>query len=331
MNRLVLSSSGVSHRWSCHVTSRPWRRALLVALVSGLPLVLGVAGAVAQAVVDGVVPPPILDEEPIGAPPPASEIQPITNVVPLWAEKVRARGIDLPLPFGLGLTYTYIDQKTQVSDVQIQGNPLGVSISDAKTSSNTLVLRADVWLLPVLNVYGLFGYTAGTTKPKIRLPNGNSIGDSVNYSRAMYGGGATLAGGYKAYFVTLDANYTTGAIQAEKGQVGDRDLYSISFTPRAGSIFSSGELGTGSLWIGGMYMDFAQEVRGSFDLAASSPRLPSSTGRDDITYSVRIKAKDPWNLLLGGSWELNKRWSFVLELGGVLDRFQATGSAMFRF
>jgi len=50
-----------------------------------------------------------------------------------------------------------------------------------------------------------------------------------------------------------------------------------------------------------------------------------------IERSVRIKAKDPWNLLLGGNWQLNKRWSIVAEVGGVLDRFQATGGAMFRF
>ena len=85
------------------------------------------------------------------------------------------------------------------------------------------------------------------------------------------------------------------------------------------------------MWIGGMYMDFAQEVRDSVHLADINPRLPILVGQDDITYSVRIKAKDPWNLLLGGNWQLNKRWSLAVELGGVLDRFQATAAAMFRF
>jgi len=147
-----------------------------------------------------------------------------------------------------------------------------------------------------------------------------SIGSTVKYNRALYGAGATLAGGYKAFFLTLDANYTTGALQADKGQIGDRDLYSITFTPRAGANFSSGVLGEGAVWIGGMYMDFAQEVRDSL------------SGRNrDVDFSVRIKAKDPWNLLLGGNWQLNKRWSIVAEVGGVLDRFQATGGAMFRF
>jgi hypothetical protein len=313
------------------MTNRPRRTRFLLGLLAVPWLVLGVSDARAQSAVEAVSPPPIVDEEPIGISPAASTIQPITDVVPLWGKEIRDSGVDLPLPFGLGLTYTYINQNTQVHDVQIQGRPVGLSIPDAKTTSSTLTFRADAWLLPFLNVYGLLGYTSGTTKPMLQLANGTSIGDSVNYSRAMYGGGATLAGGYKAYFLTLDANYTTGAIQAAKGQVGDRSLYSITFTPRAGAIFSSGELGTGSLWVGGMYMDFAQEVRGSVSLAGRDSGLPDLAGRDDVSYSVRIRAKNPWNVLFGGSWELSKRWSIAIELGGVLDRFQATGAAMFRF
>ena len=113
--------------------------------------------------------------------------------------------------------------------------------------------------------------------------------------------------------------------------IGDRDLYSITFTPRAGANFSTGVLGEGVVWIGGMYMDFAQEIRDSLRLADINPRLPILVGQDELNFSVRIKAKNPWNLLLGGSWQLNKRWSIALELGGVLDRFQVTTAAMFRF
>jgi hypothetical protein len=303
-----------------------------VALASLVSLVLlGVGRSHAQTGAEPFSPPPIYEEQPLGRPPPASQIEPITDVVPFWGRQLREKGVDLPLPIGLGLTYTYMRQNTQVYDVQIQGRPVGVTIPDAKTSSNTGVFRADVWILPVLNVYGLLAYTGGTTKPSISLPNGVSIGDSVDYHRASYGGGATLAGGYKAYFLTLDANYTTGAIQAAKGQIGDRALYSITFTPRAGTNFSSGVFGEGALWVGGMYMDFAQEVRGTVHLADVGPLLPLVVGQDDISYSVRIKAKDPWNLLIGGNWQIDKRWSVTAELGGVLDRFHAIGAVMFRF
>lgn len=283
-------------------------------------MILGAADALAQGGVDGVVPPPIVDERPIGTAPPPSDIQPITDVIPLWGTTLRERGTNLPLPFGLGVTYTYVAQNTEVSHVKVKDRQLDLTIPAAKTASNTVVLRADVWLLPFVNVYGMLGYTDGRTEPKVQLANGTTRGRTVNYSRALYGGGATLAGGYKAYFLTLDANYTTGAVQTASGQIGNHEIYSITFTPRAGAIFSSGAWGEGSAWVGGMYMDFAQEIRDSLRV------------RDrDVDYSVRIKAKDPWNLLLGGNWQLNKRWSIAMELGGVLDRFQATGAAMFRF
>ena len=296
------------------------RTALVVVLSITLSMILGVTDAVAQGGVDGVAPPPIFEERPIGKEPPASEIQPITDVVPLWGTTLRERGTDLPLPFGLGATYTYLAQHTEVFDVKFKDELLDLDIPAAKTSSHTIVLRADVWLLPVLNVYGMLGYTDGQTEPTIQFRDGTTRSKIVNYSRGLYGGGATLAGGYKAFFVTLDANYTTGAVQSGKGEIGNHEIYSITVTPRAGAVFSSGAWGQGTLWVGGMYMDFEQEVRDTVRVSGQ-----------DIDFSVRIKAKDPWNVLFGGNWELNKRWSIVVELGGILDRFQATGAAMFRF
>jgi hypothetical protein len=292
----------------------------LLIVVAMLPMIFGVADALAQGGVDGVVPPPVFDEQPIGTAPPPSEIQPITEVVPLWGTTLRERGANLPLPFGLGVTYTYLAQDTEVSHVKVRNRQLDLDIPAAKTASHTVLLRADVWLLPVLNVYGMLGYTNGQTEPRLRLSDGTTLKKTVSYSRAMYGGGATLAAGYRAFFLTLDGNYTTGAVQTDEGQIGNHEIYSITFTPRLGAIFSSGAWGEGSAWVGGMYMDFEQEVRDSL-----------SARDQDVDYSVRIKAKEPWNLLLGGNWQLNKRWSIALELGGVMDRFQATGAAMFRF
>ena len=304
---------------------------ILAGFAVAASLSLGVEPSRAQTGAEPFSPPPIYQEQPLGKAPPASQVEPITDVIPFWGQGLRDEGVELPLPIGIGLSYTYMRQHTEVYDVQIQGTPVGVTIPDATTYSHTAVLRADVWILPVLNVYGLFAYTGGNTKPSLSLPNGATVGSSVDYHRASVGGGATLAGGYKAYFLTLDANYTTGAIQADKGQIGDRALYSITFTPRAGTNFSSGSFGEGALWVGGMYMDFAQEVRGNVHLADSNPLFPILVGQDDIAYSVRIKAKDPWNVLVGGNWQIDKRWSLTAEIGGVLDRFHAVGAVMFRF
>jgi hypothetical protein len=282
--------------------------------------VLGVRDASAQGGIDGVVPPPIVDEDILGKTPPPSDIEPITYMIPLWGDKARERGTDLPLPFGLGVTYTYVAQNTEVSKVKVKDKTLDLNIPAAKTASHTVVFRADAWVLPFLDVYGMLGYTNGQTEPRLVLSTGKVKGRTVSYSRAMYGGGATLAGGYKSYFLTLDANYTPGAVQTDTGQIGNKDIYSITFTPRAGVLFSSGEWGEGALWVGGMYMDFKQKVNDSLSL-----------GDRDVDFSVQIKAKDPWNVLFGGSWAIDKRWSICTEIGGILDRFQVTGAAMYRF
>ena len=148
-----------------------WRWGLRFAVMSVLPMVLGVSNALAQGGVDGVAPPPIFDEQPIGKAPPLSEIQPITDVIPLWGTTLRERGTNLPLPFGLGVTYTYVAQNTEVSHVKVKNRQLDLNIPAAKTASHTVVFRADAWLLPVLNVYGMLGYTNGQTEPRLTLGN----------------------------------------------------------------------------------------------------------------------------------------------------------------
>jgi hypothetical protein len=64
--------------------------------------------------------------------------------------------------------------------------------------------------------------TAGVTRPVAVLSNGQVLEGEVEYNRPSYGAGATLAGGWKAWFLTVDANWTTGDIVSKDGgQVGD--------------------------------------------------------------------------------------------------------------
>jgi hypothetical protein len=298
--------------------------AISVAVVAG-------GGARAQTSGDATGPPPIYDYHPIGKEPDFPKIEPITQVVPIFAESAREKGVSLPLPFGISATYTFIQQNMVVENLRLNGQPLGIDIRDAKTDSHTIVVRGDVWLFPFLNLYGLIGYTTGSTKPKVRLQNGQTISQTVDYDRLAWGVGATAAAGWEAYFLTLDANYTSGAIESESGQIGEEALGSITFAPRVGSAFSSGYFGTGALWIGAMYLDTTEKIRDSIHLADINPALPIIVGQDDLEYSLKVTPKDRWNLLLGGSWQINQRWSLTAELGGVMDRFQAIGNVMFRF
>ncbi len=285
-----------------------------------------------SSAISSVAPPStVYDRKPLGVKPEAKETEPLIEWLPIWGREAREKGFDLPLPFGLGLTYTYIKQNMVVSDVTLNANPLDVTIRDAATITHTGVFRADAWILPFLNVYALFGETSGVTKPALVFSNGQVLESEVEYNRFSYGGGFTLAGGWKAWFLTLDGNWTTGDIVSkEKGQVGDKPIQSFTFAPRLGTLFSSGRLGTGSLWIGGMYLLATSEIRDQIDLS-QNPRLAQLIGRDSLTYSVRVEPKDNWNLLIGGNWEITKRWSLTAEIGGIKDRFHTIGAVMWRF
>jgi hypothetical protein len=283
--------------------------------------------------VSSVAPPStIYDLEPLGKKPEVEETKPLVDWLPIWGKGARDKGFDLPLPLGFAVSYTFINQDMEVSDIHIQDRKLNLRLPNADTTTHTVVFRTDAWIFPFLNVYGLIGDTGGVTKPAIVLRDGRVVQTEVEYNRFSYGGGLTLAGGYKAFFLTLDANYTTGdLISKKRGKVGDEPIQSITFAPRLGMLMSSGgKLGTGSLWIGGMFLAATSEIHGQIDLS-DHPLLAQLAGTKGPTYSVQVEPKDAWNVLIGGNWEFNKRWSITAETGGILDRFHVITAVMWRF
>jgi len=297
-------------------------------------LLSGIAAQGQSTAVSSVAPPStIYDLEPLGKKPEADQTKPLIDWLPIWGKSARDKGFDLPLPLGLGLTYSYIHQNMVVSDLVVEGRPVtGLTFKDAPTTTHTGVFRADLWVFPFLNIYGLMGETSGTTEPVVVFPNGQVVKSSVDYNRFSYGAGLTLAGGYKAFFLTVDANYTTGPIvSTQKGQIGDKPIESFTVAPRLGMLVSSGgRFGTGSIWVGGMWLKATSEIHDSIDLR-DRPLLSNLLDRDALNFSIHVEPKDPWNLVLGGNWQFNKRWSVTAELGGVTDRFHVISAVMWRF
>ena len=320
----------------CHdptVSKRLFADAAKIAAV--LCFILGSAAAHGQSTAVSSVAPPssIYDLEPLGKTPDVDQTKPLIDWLPIWGKGARDKGFDLPLPLGIGLTYSYINQNMVVSDLVVAGRPIDrLTFRDAPTATHTGVFRADVWVFPFLNIYGLVGQTSGTTEPVVVFPNGEVVKSAVDYDRLSYGGGLTVAGGYKAFFLTIDANYTMGPIVSSKnGQVGDKPIESFTLAPRLGMLISSGgRLGTGSIWIGGMCLKATSEIRDSIDLS-NRPVLSNLLDRDALDFSIHVQPKDQWNLVLGGNWQFNKRWSATAELGGVFDRFHVITAVMWRF
>ncbi len=113
---------------------------------------------------------PVLDEDPLGEEDQLSEkktaIEPITRSLPIWGQKARAQGFDLPLAFGVGANLVFMDQGIELRNVKVGiGDPTfeveGLAFSDARAHDRASTARLDLWLLPFANIYGIFGYING--------------------------------------------------------------------------------------------------------------------------------------------------------------------------
>jgi hypothetical protein len=76
----------------------------------GILLLWGSVSVQAQSTAVSSIAPPTTVYD-LGTKPEITEPQPLVNWLPIWGQGARDKGFDLPLPFGLGLTYT-ISTKT---------------------------------------------------------------------------------------------------------------------------------------------------------------------------------------------------------------------------
>src|SRR6476620_9002284 len=80
--------------------------------LAAISFFLGSATVYGQSTAVSSVAPPstVYDREPLGKTPEVKEPEPLVDWLPIWGRKAKEKGFDLPLPFGLGLSYTYIKQ-----------------------------------------------------------------------------------------------------------------------------------------------------------------------------------------------------------------------------
>ena len=124
-----------------------------------------------------------------------------------------------------------------------------------------------------------------------------------------YGPGTVLAGGWNNWFVTVPFSVTYAGMNGT-----DTDGLAITVTPRFGRVINLGGAGNLALFAGGNYLSADLTVAGTV----------SDPGNNFvIDYTVDQKNADEWNLLLGGNWDINKRWSRHAEYNGFVGSREA--------
>jgi len=261
--------------------------------------------------------------------------------LPFFAQDVIDMGFDLPLPYGVGITYANVRQDLILTDLEVGVNGGGtvpinfVSFDNARAINNTFQLKADAWLFPFMNVYAVLGYIDGVAPleftingddalaqagidctpppppPPIRPPvppacnflQGKQLTVPVEaeYYGTNVGVGTVLAAGWGDYFVVLPITYVVSDIN-----IIDSRVETLNVTPRIGKTFNLQEYGRLSAFVGATYLDV------DMDLTGSVP-IPGSDGT--IDYKIHQSNKDKWNALIGGNWDINKYWAWSVEVG----------------
>jgi hypothetical protein len=240
-------------------------------------------------------------------------------------------GYELPLPFGVSAVYNYLSRDIEVTDVRVGVNGAALdSVSqfanfNARGTVNGALVKADAWLFPFLDVYLLLGYIYNSTDMNVQvtvprpgpLPGTRqfNITTKVVLDGFVGGGGVTVAGGYRQFFVMADVNYT----QTEMGF--DDRFRALIASARTGWNGKVGPIPL-RLWVGGAYWDTKNTAKSTVDVP----------GVGAVRFEADQGPKNPWNMVVGISSSLHRHFDLFAEYGfspGDLVFF--AGGLTFRF
>jgi len=260
----------------------------------------------------------------------AQAAEPSVSFLPLGKSMV-GEG-KLPLPIGIGATFYYQEQDYSLNRVNsftlppipaLAGlTPQAVNglvqTADVENELVEVNLKCDAWLLPFLNVFGIFGYIDGETDVSIGVPMLGTLDIPIDYDGIVYGPGVTLVGGIDNVFASLTATYTWTDLDTSGSSIE-----SLVVMPRLGySLPDFGATKGVQLWIGGMYLETEEQHEGTKTVAALGP-FP-------IDYDVELEQDEDWSYLIGAHIALTDRIGIEVE-GGFGDRTSGTASVGMRF
>jgi hypothetical protein len=203
--------------------------------------------------------------------------------LPIWGDKATARGFNLP--FSAGLSVQYIGQR---SDLVIDNLLVGfnggtmhdldniIRFDKAKSATDGISIRPDVWVFPFLNVYGIFAQSKGSTEVGYGLWLPDSVGNDqlvassetkVEFDATTAGFGITPTIGIGGGWLALDMNFTWTDVPQL-----DAPASAFVFDPRVGKSFKLGGPDQNiNFWVGGFRLKINTGTSGSIPLADALP------------------------------------------------------------
>jgi hypothetical protein len=204
--------------------------------------------------------------------------------LPIWGAKAAARGFDLPYSAGFGINYLYQKSDLIIEDLLVGFNngPMYdldeiIRFNGAVSTASALNLRPDIWILPFLNIYGIFtkAQTSTTINAGVWLPDTlnvwhevTSFSSKAEFEATGVGFGMTPTIGVGGGWLALDMNVTWQSISAL-----DKPVFTFVFGPRLGKSFKfkNNPQSNVAIWAGGFRLHLKSGTSGSLPLSEVMP------------------------------------------------------------
>jgi len=252
------------------------------------------------------------------------------HALPFLQDKVpeEYRG-QVPLPVGISFVYVHQALPLVINNPEfvVAGLPLPPGLvqgGSLKAVTNTLVARADVWLLPFLDVYGTAAHLSGDARDisvNLAAPVPIPIPGEVSFSGSDYGVGFTAAFGYRGFFASYDVNWNWA-----KPDVINRVRVQVQ-SPRVGVLFVPWGV-HGKVYAGAMRLAIAGTQTGSVSLPGLA--LDRTPPPYTLEFSLQARPESTWSPLVGAEFEITRHLMVVAE-GAFGKTSQVLVSTGYRF
>lgn len=200
-------------------------------------------------------------------------------VLPIWGEKATKKGFQLPYSAGVSVNYFWSKSDLLIENLRVGFNngPMFnldevVRFNDASATAAAITVRPDVWLLPFLNIYGIFGKSHLETNigAGIWVPDGNNSWSEVanfktkaNFDAVSMGLGITPTIGVAGGWFALDMNMMWTDIPEL-----DKPAFSYVFGPRFGKSFKLNKPESNiAVWVGAFRVHINGQTTGNIKLS----------------------------------------------------------------